>query len=174
MVKSSGKSRSHSRVYKKSKHSNHHKSSTKTQRVSKRNSRKSKAGKRKRSNKSHKKTKSHKENKNNNKHNSNGGNRKRTVRKTLRKKMKKMKGGRVALPSEYFGGNSGRYFDKPSTSYKTRHGASVGRSHGSGKVPEFRGTGPNLAPGMGGGKRIRKNKKIHRRTKKSKSRFSRK
>ena len=85
-----------------------------------------------------------------------------------------MRGGRIALPTEYFGGNSKRYFDTPSTSYKTRHGASVGRSHGSGKVPGFRGTGPNLSPGMGGGKRVRRNKKTHRRTKKSKRRFGKK
>ena len=100
-----------------------------------------------------------------------GGKRKRTVRKTLRKRMR---GGRVALPSEYFGGNSKRYSASPSTSYKTRHGASVGRSHGSGTVPGFQGTGPNLAPGMGGGRRVARNKKIHRRTKKSKSRCSKK
>lgn len=100
-----------------------------------------------------------------------GGNRKKTVRKTLRKKMK---GGRVAFPSEYFGGNSKRYFANPSTSYKTRNGLSVGRSHGSGKVPNFLGTGPNLSPGMGGGKRVKKNKKTHRRTKKSKRRFAKK
>ena len=100
-----------------------------------------------------------------------GGKSKRTVKKTLRKKMK---GGRVALPSEYFGGNSGRYTSNPSTSYKTRNGPSVGRSHGSGSVPGFRGTGPNLAPGMGGGKRFRKNKKAHRRTKKSMRRLSKK
>jgi hypothetical protein len=100
-----------------------------------------------------------------------GGKRRRTVRKTLRKRMR---GGRVALPTEYFGGNSRRYSASPSTSYKTHHGASVGRSHGSGKVPGFHGTGPNLSPGMGGGRRVRRNKNTHRRTKKSKIRFAKK
>tara|TARA_Y100000389_G_C17346478_1_gene456108 strand:+ start:395 stop:895 length:501 start_codon:yes stop_codon:yes gene_type:complete len=166
MVKSSGKSRSRSRVSKRSRSA---KGGKRTARKSVRKA--ARKSSRKTARKSSRKTA---------RKSAKGGKRKRVVRKTIRKRVirktmrKRMKGGRVALPTEYFGGNSGRYFDKPSTSYKTRHGASVGRSHGSGKVTGFRGTGPNLAPGMGGGKRVRKNKKIHRRTKKSKSRFSRK
>ena len=55
-----------------------------------------------------------------------------------------MTGGAVRLPSEYFGGNSGRYSPNPSASYDTAYGPSVGVSMGS-----VRGNvvGPNLGPG---------------------------
>jgi hypothetical protein len=57
---------------------------------------------------------------------------------------KNMTGGAVRLPSEYFGGNSGRYSANPLSSYDTAYGSSVGVSMGS-----VRGdvVGPNLAPG---------------------------
>lgn len=87
----------------------------------------------------------------------------RNTKKRTKRRMHK--GGAIRLPSEYFGKNSGRYFDNVSSSYSTAYGPSKGVSHG---VIGNGVAGPNLAPGpnhsgaMVGGRR----RKRRRRTRK--------
>lgn len=85
------------------------------------------------------------------------------------------KGGRVSMPSEYFGGDSGRYFEAGSSQLETPTGV-VAVSQGTMGIDSM---GPNLpvyngvdAPtGIQTGGRSRK---THKKVKKSKSRKSKK
>lgn len=64
-------------------------------------------------------------------------------------------GGRVVMPSEYYGKDSGRYVSSPFKSYPTAYGSSRGVSLGS---IGCRTAGPNLASSnmaIGGAKRRR-------------------
>lgn len=62
-------------------------------------------------------------------------------------KIRKQKGGRVSLPSEYFGGNSGRYFPEGSPELNpanSAYGPSVTTSHGV--VIQGNQMGPDMGP----------------------------
>lgn len=89
---------------------------------------------------------------------------KKKTKSKRRQRRRISKGGAIRLPSEFFGKNSGRYFDKPNSSYNTAYGPSRGVSHGT-IGATF--TGPNLAPGpnsssMTGGNRRRRSKRTRR------------
>lgn len=72
------------------------------------------------------------------------GNKRNYKRRNNKTKKVNKKGGAVRLPSEYFGGNSGRYSPNPSASYDTAYGPSVGVSMGTVRGNKV---GPNLGPG---------------------------
>lgn len=79
----------------------------------------------------------------------------------------KQQTGGVVLPSEYFGGNSGRYFPAGSSELKSCAGqfpVSRGVVHADGKW-----AGPMLKPQHAGGKRKLKTKKMNKRKKTKKT-----
>lgn len=78
--------------------------------------------------------------------------------KMKRHSSRKMKGGAIRLPSEFYGKQSNRYSDNYSPNYNTAYGPSKGVSHGS--VSSCgRYSGPNLGPMQMGGKRKRMNRR---------------
>ena len=109
---------------------------------------------------------------------SNSKNQKRNSRSSSQRRQQRQRGGRVSMPLEYFGGNSGRYFAEGSTELvdgSSAYGPFYSVSQG---VPNANGQmfGPNVGPypasscTQTGGKKRRTHKgskkvKSHKKTK---------